>query len=172
MGILARITGNSGSKSSKNNNSDSLSSGGHGIDKNRVLAPTDPTVINPINPGSWESIRTSPINDTPRYFNKAEADSLKQLATQKAQEAKQTKRAYKSLKKLEQSDAEVHTAHRGYIRGVADGELTKKRSDVKTARALHAQRPEYARLGIGLDRADNSAQRRIEELKAKVKDKY
>ncbi|MBD2609522.1 hypothetical protein H6G81_34800 [Scytonema hofmannii FACHB-248] len=171
MGMLARITGR-GKTSGNTNDSSSLSSGGHAIDKNRVLSPTDPTVINPMNAGSWETVRTAPVNDTPRYFNKTEADSLKRLATQKAQEAKQAKRAYKSLKKLEASDAEVHTAHRGYIRGVAESELTKKRSDVKTARALHAQRPEYARLGIGLDRADNSAQRRIEELKAKVKDKY
>lgn len=171
MGFLARIT-NGGKSSGKNNNSSSLANGDHAIDKNRVLSPTDPTVINPMNPGSWETVRTAPINDTPRYFDKTEADGLKKLATQKAQEAKQAKRAYKSLKKLENSDAEVHVAHRGYIRGVAEGELTKKRSDVKTARALHAQRPEYARLGIGLDRADNSAQRRIEELKAKVKDKY
>jgi hypothetical protein len=171
MGILARITG--GGKSSNNSkDSSSLSSGGHAIDKNQVLAPTDPTVINPMNAGSWETVRTAPVNNTPRYFNKAEADQLKQLATQKADEARQAKRAYKSLKRLELSDAEVHTAHRGYISGVAKSELTKKRSDAKTARALHAQRPEYARLGIGLDRADNSAQRRIEELKAKVKDKY
>lgn len=171
MGILARITGR-GKADGNTNDSSSLASGGHAIDKNRVLSPTDPSVINPLNAGTWESVRTAPVNDTPRYFNKAEADSLKQLATQKAQEAKQAKRAYKSLKKLEQSDAEVHVAHRGYIRGVAGSELTKKRSDVKTARALHAQRPEYARLGIGLDRAELSAQRRIEELKAKVKDKY
>ncbi len=136
MGILARITGRGKSSGNNNSNFSSLASGDHAIDKNRVLSPTDPSVINPMNAGNWESIRTSPINDTPRYFNKLEADSLKQLATQKAQEAKQAKRAYKSLKKLEASDAEVHTAHRGYIRGVADSELTKKRSDVKTARAF------------------------------------
>ncbi|GAX46407.1 hypothetical protein NIES4075_74310 [Tolypothrix sp. NIES-4075] len=171
MGMLARITGR-GKASGNTNDSSSLASGGHAIDSQKVLCPTDPTVINPMNAGSWETVRTAPVSDTPRYFNKTEADALKKLATQKAQEAKQAKRAYKSLKKLEISDAEVHVAHRGYIRGVAENELTKKRSDVKTARALHAQRPEYAKLGIGLDRADNSAQRRIEELKAKVKDKY
>ncbi len=37
---------------------------------------------------------------------------------------------------------------------------------------LHALRPEYAKLGFGLDRAENKAQQRIDELKAKVKDKY
>ncbi|MEH1995904.1 hypothetical protein [Nostoc sp.] len=170
MGILARIT--SAAKSSNKSNESSLSTGGHGIDKNRVLSPTDPTVINPVNAGSWETVRTAPVNHTPRYFNKAEADALKQVASQKREEARQAKRAYKSLKKLEESDAQVHTAHRNYIKEVADSELTKKRADASTARHLHTLRPEYARLGFGLDRAENKAQQRIEELKAKIKEKY
>ena len=171
MGILARIT-SAGKSSSNKTNESSLSTGGHGIDKNRVLAPTDPTVINPVNAGSWETVRTAPVNDTPRYFNKAEADALKRVASQKKEEARQAKRAYKSLRKLEESDAQVHTAHRTYIKGVADNELTKKRSDASTARHLHALRPEYAKLGSGLDRAENKAQQRIDELKAKIKEKY
>lgn len=170
MGILARIT--SAAKSSNKSNETSLSTGGHGIDKNRVLSPTDPNVVNPVNAGTWETVRTAPVNHTPRYFNKAEADALKQVATQKREEARQAKRAYKSLRKLEESDAQVHTAHRSYIKGVADNELTKKRSDVSTARHLHALRPEYAKLGFGLDRAENKAQQRVDELKAKIKDKY
>ncbi|MDZ8085601.1 MAG: hypothetical protein RMY16_08395 [Nostoc sp. DedQUE12b] len=170
MGILARIT--NAAKSSNKSNEPSFSTGAHGIDKNRVLSPTDPTVINPVNAGNWETVRTAPVNDTPRYFNKAEADALKRVATQKSLEARQAKRAYKSLKKLEQSDAQVHTAHRNYIKGVADSELTKKRSDATTARHLHTLRPEYAKLGFGLDRAENKAQQRIDELKAKIKEKY
>ncbi|MEH2287147.1 hypothetical protein [Nostoc sp.] len=170
MGILARIT--SAAKSSSNSNESSLSTGGHGIDKNRVLSPTDPSVVNPINAGTWETVRTAPVNHTPRYFNKAEADALKTVATQKREEARQAKRAYKSLKKLEESDAQVHTAHRNYIKGVSSNELTKKRSDANTARHLHALRPEYAKLGFGLDRAEDKAQQRIDELKAKIKEKY
>ncbi|WP_375494406.1 hypothetical protein [uncultured Nostoc sp.] len=168
MGILARIT--SAGKSSNKSNESSLSTGGHGIDKNRVLAPTDPTVINPVNAGNWETVRTAPINDTPRYFNKAEADALKAVATQKREEARQAKRAYKALQNLEQSDAQVHANHRKYIKEVADSELTKKRADASAARHLHTLRPEYAKLGFGLDRADNRAQQRIEELKAKIKE--
>lgn len=170
MGILARIT-NPGKSSNKSNES-SLSAGGHGIDKNQVLAPTDPTVINPMNAGTWQTVRTAPISETPRYFNKAEADALKRVAAQKREEARQAKRAYKSLKKLEESDAQVHSAHRNYIKEVADHELKKKRADASTARHLHALRPEYAKLGFGLDRAENKAQQRIEELKAKIKEKY
>lgn len=169
MGILARIT-NVGKSNNSNSNQSSLATGGHAIDKNRVLAPTDPTVINPLNAGSWETVRTAPVNHTPRYFNKAEADALKQVATQKTEGARQAKRAYKSLKKIEKADAEVHKQHRNYIKGVADSELVKKRADGSTARHLHALRPEYARLGYGLDRAENKAQARIDELIAKVKD--
>jgi hypothetical protein len=170
MGILARIT--STVKSSNSNNESALATGGHAIDKNRVLAPTDPTVINPVNAGNWQTVRTAPVNDTPRYFNKAEADALKNLSTEKTNSARQSKRAYKALKKIEAADAQVHVAHRGYVKGVADSELTKKRADASTARHLHSLRPGYAKLGIGLEQAENKAQERIEELKAKIKEKY
>ncbi|MBW4556399.1 MAG: hypothetical protein KME59_10745 [Trichormus sp. ATA11-4-KO1] len=171
MGVLARITSRGKSGNSSTNQS-SLATGGHAIDKNRVLSPTDQTVINPMNAGSWETVRTAPVSHNPRYFNKQEADALKALATQTAQGAIQSKRAYKSLKKIENADAQVHSAHRSYIRGVADSELVKKRTDAATARHLHALRPEYAKLGAGLDRAENNAQKRIDELKAKVKEQY
>ncbi|MBD2204954.1 hypothetical protein H6G33_04155 [Calothrix sp. FACHB-1219] len=165
MGFLARITQSNKSSEGGSN----LATGGHAIDKNRVLAPTDPTAINPMNAGRWQSVRTAPINDRPRYFTKEEAAALKELAKQCTEGARQSQRAYRSLKKIETADAEVHKHHRNYVRGVADGELTKKRADVATARHLHRQRPEYARLGIGLENADNKAQQRIEELKAKIK---
>jgi hypothetical protein len=171
MGILARIT-NRTNKSSGNSNQSALATGGHAIDKNQVMAPTDPTVINPLNTGAWKTIRTAPINDTPRYFTKQEADALKQVATEKTQGARQAQRAYKSLIKIEAADANVHKHHRKYIRGVADSELTKKRADAATGRHLHALRPEYARLGFGHDRAENRAEQRINELKAKVKEQY
>ena len=166
MGLLSRIT-NTGKTS--NSNQSSLGTGGHAIDKNQVLSPTDPRVINPMNAGTWESVRTAPINHTPRYFTKDEAVALKNLAQEKQQNAKASQRAYKSLKRIEQADAQVHNAHRGYVRGVADSELVKKRADAKTARHLHGQRPQYAKLGLGLDKAENQAQQRIEELKAKIK---
>jgi hypothetical protein len=169
MGFLARITGQGNNDKS---NSSSLTTGGHAINKDVVLNPTAPDVINPMQSGNWSSVRTAPINHDPRYFTKEEADGLKTLATAKQQGARQTKRAYKSLKKIENADAQVHAAHRGYIRGVADSELVKKRSDAATAKHLHALRPEYAKLGMGVDRADNNAQQRINELRNKAKQAY
>lgn len=172
MGVLARITGGKNANKKTSGNDGSLATGSHAIDKSVVLSPTDPTVINPLNPGTWQSIRTAPINDKPRYSSKVEADALKKLSKEKTEGARQAKRAYKSLKKIETADALVHKYHRDYISGVADAELTKKRADAKTARHLHAIRPEYAKLGNGLERAENNADKRIAELKAKVKDNY
>jgi hypothetical protein len=165
MGILARITGKSNSTES------ALSQSGHNINHSQVLKPTVVDVINPLNPGNWSSVRTAPINHDPRYFTKEEADGLKNLATAKADGARQSQRAYKSLKKIESSDAQVHNAHRGYIRGVADSELHKQRANAATGRHLHALRPEYAKLGMGLEAADNKAQNRINELKVKIQGK-
>lgn len=168
MGILARIT----DKIKGNKSSSSLTAGGHAIDKNIVLKPTDPTVINPTNPGTWESVRTAPIVEKPRYFTKPEADAIKKIATEKTEGARQAQRAYKSLGKIEKADATVHKAHRKYQGAVADNELTKLRSNARLGRKLHGQRPEYVRMSNGLERAEQSAQTRIDELKAKAKGAY
>lgn len=168
MGILARIAGRIKGKSS----SSSLTTGGHAIDKNVVIKPTDPQVINPTNPGTWESIRTAPVLDKPRYFTKPEADGLKKLATEKTEGARQSKRAYKSLGKIEAADAVVHKSHRKYQGEVSESEVTKLRSNVKLGKKLHAQRPEYYRMGAGLDRAEQSAEVRIAQLQAKAKERY
>jgi len=170
MGFLARLTGNQPSSNGGSNGS-SLTDGGHNNNARKALAPTAADVINPMNAGNWSSVRTTPINHDPRYFTKEEADAFKQLATEKTEGARQSKRAYGSLQRIEKADAQVHNAHRGYIRGVADSELHKKRADAATAKHLHALRPEYARLGLGVENADNKAQNRINELKAKIQGK-
>lgn len=168
MGILAHITNSV--KSTANNST--LASGGHAINKDVVLAPTDPTAINPMNAGTWQTVRTAPVNTTPQYFTREEANALKNLAKECTDGARQSQRAYNALKKIEEADAKVHRHHRRYIRGVAEAELNKKRSDVQTAKHLHGQRPQYAKLGIGLETSENKATARIAELKDKIKDKY
>jgi hypothetical protein len=42
--------------------------GNHAIDKSKVLASTDTSVITPLNPGNFSSIRSVPIVPDPRYF--------------------------------------------------------------------------------------------------------
>jgi hypothetical protein len=142
--------------------------GNHVIDKSKVLAQTDAGVITPNNPGNFSSIRSVPVVPGPRYFTKEEADAMKGLAKEKTNGARQSKRAYKSLAKIEVADKTVHKEHRKYEGAVAENELGKKRSDAGLAKKLHSMRPGYARLGLGIDKADSDARTRIDEIKAKL----
>lgn len=134
----------------------------------KLTAPTDASVITPLNPGKFNTVRSMPVCDTPRYFTKEEADAMKDLAKEKTDGAQQAKRAYKAMTKIEEADAKVHKEHRKYEKSVADNELKKKRADVGLAKHLHGLRPGYARLGFGLEKAETNATARIEEIKAKL----
>jgi hypothetical protein len=93
---------------------------------------------------------------------------MKKLAKEKTEGARHAKKAYKSLIQIEDADAKVHKSHRKYEGAVATNELTKKKADVGLAKKLHGLRPGYARLGIGLEKAENRATERIEAIKAKL----
>jgi len=142
--------------------------GNHAIDKSKVLSSTDTSVITPLNPGNFSSIRSVPVVPDPRYFDKEQANKLKELAKEKTDGARQSKRAYKSLTKIEAADKTVHKEHRKYEGAVAQNELGKKRSDARLAKKLHGMRPGYARLGLGIDKADGDARTRIDDIKAKL----
>jgi len=146
----------------------SSNDGSHAIDKSKVLAQTDALVITPKTPGNFSSIRSVPVVPDPRYFTKEEADAMKGLAKDKTEGARQSKRAYKSLAKIEAADKTVHKEHRKYEGAVAENELGKKRSDAGLAKKLHGLRPGYARLGLGIDKADSDARTRIDAIKAKL----
>ena len=160
---LRLFGGNSGAGKLKDSND-----GSHAIDKSKVLASTDNRVITPLNPGNFGSVRTVPVVPAPRYFTKEEADAMKGLALEKTEGARQSKRAYKALTKIEAADKTVHQQHRKYESAVAENELGKKRADVGLAKKLHGLRPGYARLGLGIDKADSDARTRIDEIKAKL----
>jgi hypothetical protein len=146
----------------------SANDGNHALDKSKVLAQTDALVITPNTPGNFSSIRSVPVVPDPRYFTKEEADAMKGLAKEKSDGARQSKRAYKSLTKIEVADKTVHKEHRKYEGAVAENELGKKRSDAGLAKKLHGLRPGYARLGLGIDKADSDARTRIDAIKAKL----
>ncbi|MEG4048477.1 hypothetical protein [Microcoleus sp. Pol17_C1] len=155
MGTMTRLFGGE--------SSDAISS-----KSDKLTAPTDASVITPLNPGNFTSIRTSPVVDAPRYFTEEEAAAMKKLAKEKTENARHAKKAYKSLGQIEEADAKVHKAHRGYEKVVATGEFTKKKADVGLAKHLHGLRPGYARLGVGLENSENRAAERIEAIKAKL----
>src|SRR4028118_1156614 len=142
--------------------------GSHAIDKSKVLATTVTNCVTPLNPGNFSSIRSGPVVPGPRYFDREQADALKNLAHEKTDGARQSKRAYKSLAKIEAADKTVHKEHRKYEGAVAQNELGKKRADTGLAKKLHGLRPGYARLGLGIDKADSDARTRIDEIKTKL----
>lgn len=146
----------------------STNDGNHAINKTKVLATTGAGVISPLNPGNFGSIRTAPVVPEPRYFDRDQADQLKELAKEKTDGARQSKRAYESLGKIEEADAKVHKHHRKYEGVVADNELKKIRSNAGLAKKLHGMRPGYARLGMGIDKAENDARTRIDAIRAKL----
>jgi hypothetical protein len=142
--------------------------GNHEIDKSKVLAQTDAGVITPNTPGNFSSIRSVPVVPDPRYFDREQADKLKELAKEKTDGARQSKRAYKALTKIEAAYKTVYKEHRKYEGAVAQNELGKKRADAGLAKKLHGLRPGYARLDLGIDKADSNARTRIDEIKAKL----
>jgi hypothetical protein len=164
MSLQLRLFGGNQSAADKRVNN----FGNHAIDKSKVLASTDDRVITPLTPGNFGSVRTVPVVPAPRYFTKEEADAMKGLAKEKTDGARQSKRAYKALTKIEAADKTVHQQHRKYEGAVAENELGKKRADVGLAKKLHGLRPGYARLGLGIDKADSNARTRIDEIKAKL----
>jgi hypothetical protein len=164
MSLQLRLFGGSQVAAGKISNND----GSHAIDKSKVLASTDTSVTTPLNPGNFSSIRSVPVVPDPRYFTKEEADAMKGLAKEKTDSARQSKRVYKFLGKIEAADKTVHQQHRKYEGAVAENELGKKRADAGLAKKLHGLRPGYARLGLGIDKADSDARTRIDAIKAKL----
>jgi hypothetical protein len=164
MSLQLRLFGGNSGAEKLNDSND----GGHAIDKSIVLASTDDQVITPLTPGNFGSVRTVPVVPAPRYFTKEEADAMKGLAKEKTDGARQSKRAYKSLAKIEAADKIVHQQHRKYEGAVAENELGKKRADTGLAKKLHSIRPGYARLGLGIDKAESDARTRIDEIKTKL----
>lgn len=166
MSLQLRLFGGGNSDGGK------LASGGndgsHAIDKSKVLAATGAGVITPNTPGNFGSIRTAPVVPNPMYFDREQADRLKELAKEKTDGAVQSKRAYGALSKIEEADAKVHKLHRKYEGVVAENELKKVRSNAGLAKKLHGMRPGYARLGMGIDKAESDARSRIDAIKAKL----
>jgi len=164
MSLQLRLFGGQSNKNELATSND----GNHAIDKSKVLASTDASVITPTNPGNFDSIRTAPIVPSPKYFDKEQADALKKLAKEKTEGVRHSKKAYKSLGKIEKADATVHKSHRKYEGEVATNELTKVRSNASLAKKLHGLRPAYARLGMGIDKAENKARTAIDAIKAQL----
>jgi hypothetical protein len=168
MGIMGTVFSKTGTGGNDDSEHKRTYQGDHNLSVETTLKATDENVISPLNQNNWDSIRTQSVVASPTYFSKEQADNLRKLAKQKKQELVQTKRSYKSLKTIEKTDATVHVEHRNYQTTVAKCETTKQRSNASLSRQLHRLRPEYVQMGKSIERAENKADRRILELKAKI----
>ncbi|MEG5159559.1 hypothetical protein QUB37_03795 [Microcoleus sp. AT3-A2] len=166
MSLQLRLFG--GGQDSAGKLASSGNDGNHAIDKSKVLAQTDAAVITPTNPGNFGSIRSVPVVPNPMYFSRDQADAVKDLKKEKVEGARITKGVYKDLGKIEEADAVVHKAHRKYEGTVAENELKKVRGNASLAKKLYGLTPGYARLGMGVDKAENDARTRIDAIKAKL----
>ncbi len=165
MGLLSRLTRKKLDASTEAGGQLAANDGtNHNLATNRVLAATDSSVPTPTN-ADFSSVRTAPVVQKPRYFNKAEADALAILAKQKRVEAEASVKAYKSLKSIEDSDTTVHTTHRRYQSKVARTELEKKQADAQFAKDMHGLRPRYAELHSEVKSAEVNAANAINAIK-------
>lgn len=166
MGIFNALMG-----ISDNSGGGSLSSadGGHNIQKSVVLQATDATVFSPKNPGNFQSIRSAPVLQAPRYFSAEEAQALSEKAREAKDGVRYTKKAIKALTKIDDCDRKIHNNYyRKYAPKIASNELSKLRGSTSYAKHLHALRPGYAKLGVGLDQAENKAEMAIANIAASL----
>lgn len=148
----------------------SSADGGHSIDKSKVLGATDSQALTPKNPGNFAGIRSAPVLEGPRYFTREQAQALSERAKEAKEGVRHTKRALKALTKIDSCDRKVNNAYyRKYAPTIARNELSKKRAMVGYAKDLHALRPGYAKLGVGLDQAENTATQAISAIASTLK---
>ncbi|NJK37254.1 MAG: hypothetical protein HC825_00030 [Oscillatoriales cyanobacterium RM1_1_9] len=159
MGILTSLLGT-------NSTSDTFAD--HRINPANVLAPTDNQALNPRNPGPFGSVRSTPVLNDPRYFNKEEVQALKSLARERKSSSKYTQQAFNALQQIDDADVEVHAAFYQYRQHLAGNEVQKLAANTKYAEALHGLRPRYVSLGAGIDGADYKASFKIQQLKQKM----
>ena len=147
-------------------------SGSHNINKSVVLAPTDDQAPSPTNPGIFPSIRSIPVVDGPRYFNRQEAAAIKKLAKEKKKNAIYSKEAYQGLKEIDDADTVVHVSHYKYKGSLAGNEVKKLSANAIYAKKLHSLRPSYAKLDTGIDDAEIKANSKIQEIKQKIQSQW
>jgi hypothetical protein len=167
MGFLSNILGNSTPEKSGGN---AALTGGHSISASNALRQTDPGVFSPTNPGNFDSIRSAPVLQGPRYFTGEEAQALRAKARETSDGVRHTKVAIKALTKIDSNDRKIHNNYyRKYAPKIADNELSKLRASNSYAKHLHSLRPGYAGLQQSLQQAENKADIAVSNIRESLK---
>lgn len=168
MGFLSNILGNSTPDTTSGGNA--ALTGGHNISASNALRATDPGVFSPTNPGNFDSIRSAPVLQGPRYFTQEEAQALKAKARETSEGVRHTKTAIKALTKIDTNDRKIHNNYyRKYAPKIADNELSKLRASNSYAKHLHSLRPGYAGLQQGLQQAEQKADVMVSNIRESLK---
>lgn len=160
-------------KLGSNNTTDSSKVAGGMTSKDVVSVAAG--AVTPWNTGDNSEIRTEKVVVKHRNFSKKEADELRVKAAKRKREAKDNRKAYQALRKIESADATDQTSFRGYQTTVARVTATKKSADVAKAKTLAGLTPVYANLGYSLDDANTEAAvkvREYQELYAAVDNRW
>lgn len=141
-----------------------------GIGKDNVFKKSAANAITPDKPP--ETIfgvhRSMPVFDRPREFTPEEAEGMAELAKEKRQNAKATKKAADSHESILESDAKINRHSQRMIRNEARFEVKAQGYKGTTAKTLQGLRPRYAALGQGLEKAEQAADQAIQQLMAQL----
>ena len=138
------------------------------LDANSVHLKSADNAITPDSPGSWKSYRAVPVVEQARAFTEEEADALTELEKQERMKRKASKKAYEKLEKIGNHQTAVNRHHEKYRRNEARNERRMQGFKNTSAKYLHSLRPEYAKLGQGLEQAAQAADQAISALMSQL----
>lgn len=138
--------------------------GQHKLKKEEIFGKSHPQAITPDSPGSWRSFRFAPPPTEARPITEEEAGALKALAKQSEGLVKSTRKGHKALRKLSEASVQVNKEFEKTRRVEGRNEVRMQSFKATSARCLHGLRPEFAKLGQGLQQAETSADQAISQL--------
>jgi hypothetical protein len=134
------------------------------LDAGSVHLKSADNAITPDSPGSWKSYRAVPVVEAPRAFTEEEADALAEVEKTERTKRKATKKAYEKLEKISNHGTTINKHHEKYRRNEARNERRMQGYKNTSAKYLHSLRPEYAKLGQGLEKSAQKADQAIANL--------
>jgi hypothetical protein len=160
MGILSKLTGND-SKGGMTHY------GGHSLETSNVLdAVSD--VVNPNAPIQW-TVNTPTVVKTPTPSTETHAQQAELEAAKLKHGVDMGIRVLTAEEQKHQEMARLTSKHRRYLGKVAESHLQITQANSGLGQKLNGMREKYAALGFGLDRAVQTADHRINVLKARLR---
>ena len=138
--------------------------GQHKLKKEEIFRKSHAQAITPDSPGSWQSFRFAPPPTEARPISGEEAEALKGLAKQSGELVKSTRKGHKALRKLSENSVQINKEFEKTRRVEGRNEVRMQSFKATSARCLHGLRPEFAKLGQGLQEAEASADQAIAQL--------